>query len=246
MEGWRRKEVIRKSKYNIENVRKIFEDENCELLDNIYAGSDKKLNYRCNCGNISKITLNSFLSGHRCKKCGIEKMANKRRFSFKYVEQYFKDNGYKLLEKEYITCETKMKYECPRGHMHSASFLHFSRGSRCKECVDEDQRGKNSPFYDHNLTDKDRGDRRLISGYTQWIKNVYIKNNYICQKCKSKNKLNAHHIEGYAKNEKLRLDRENGITFCLCCHKEFHKIYGKKDINRQQLNKFLKIGVKNV
>jgi len=231
----------RKSKYNIKNVRKIFKDNNCELLENIYKGCDKKINYRCNCGNVSKITLNSFLQGHRCKRCGIKKMADKRRFSFEYVEQYFIHNGYKLLDRIYVDSNTKMRYICPRGHISSVIFSHFSRGARCKECVDEDQRGENSPYYDHNLTDKDRGDRRIIKGYIQWVKNVYKKNNYTCQKCfKAGGGLNAHHIEGYAKNEELRTDENNGITFCCDCHNKFHLKYGKKDVNRQQLNEFLK------
>ena len=53
--------------------------------------------------------------------------------------------------------------------------------------------------------------------------------------------MNAYHIENYATNEELRLDIDNGITFCKNCHIEFHKIYGKINNNKQQLYEFLNI-----
>lgn len=36
-----------------------------------------------------------------------------RKLTFSEVEKLFKGRGYKLLETEYINCETKMKYQCP-------------------------------------------------------------------------------------------------------------------------------------
>jgi len=54
-------------------------------------------------------------------------------------------------------------------------------------------------------------------------------------------KLNVHHIEGYAENKHLRIDVSNGITFCQKCHNVFHRIYGKKNNNRSQLEEFLKM-----
>ena len=51
--------------------------------------------------------------------------------------------------------------------------------------------------------------------------------------------LNAHHIESWASNKKLRLVISNGITFCEKCHKEFHKRYGKNNNNRNQLTDYI-------
>ena len=51
-------------------------------------------------------------------------------------------------------------------------------------------------------------------------------------------KLNAHHIKNYSSNEELRLVLSNGITLCEKHHKEFHKIYGKKNNNLFQLEEF--------
>jgi len=39
--------------------------------------------------------------------------------------------------------------------------------------------------------------------------------------------------------EASEVDLDNGICLCNHCHKQFHKIYGKKRNNQNQLNEFL-------
>lgn len=63
--------------------------------------------------------------------------------------------------------------------------------------------------------------------YTQWRKQVYARDGYLCQLCKNSehNKLNAHHIRRWANFPNLRYAVSNGITLCRKCHK---KITGKE------------------
>jgi hypothetical protein len=56
------------------------------------------------------------------------------KYTFVFVKKYFNDNNYILIEKEYINCETKMKYICPLGHQGEIAFSSFKRGYRCLEC----------------------------------------------------------------------------------------------------------------
>lgn len=58
--------------------------------------------------------------------------------------------------------------------------------------------------------------------------NIYL----ICQ-------LPCHHIINWAFDKTKALDLNNGITLCEKCHKLFHKNYGKKENNIEQLNEFL-------
>ena len=76
--------------------------------------------------------------------------------------------------------------------------------------------------------------------YKTWRTAIYERDNYTCQKCGQVGyQLNVHHIQSYAEHENKRCDKDNGVTFCRKCHLEFHKKYGRKDINRDQLNEFL-------
>lgn len=76
--------------------------------------------------------------------------------------------------------------------------------------------------------------------YRFWIEGNMARDNYTCQKCKIRGgKLCVHHIQNFSETIELRTSIENGITFCKNCHKEFHHIYGIKNNNKGQLEKFL-------
>lgn len=88
---------------------------------------------------------------------------------------------------------------------------------------------------------------RQTSGYRKWRTEVYNRDSYTCQCCGDKGGiLNAHHIENFSDNDDLRLDINNGITLCIECHNAFHKEYGRKNNNANQLNEFIINHGKNV
>lgn len=60
--------------------------------------------------------------------------------------------------------------------------------------------------------------------YKKWRVSVYKRDNFQCQMpgCKSKKRLNAHHIKRWADNPALRFNVNNGITLCYNCHKKIH------------------------
>ena len=64
----------RKKQYSVDEVRQIFAEQDCELLQDHYESSLVAIKYRCSCGKTSKITLNNFMKGSRCKQCGLQKM----------------------------------------------------------------------------------------------------------------------------------------------------------------------------
>lgn len=64
---------------------------------------------------------------------------------------------------------------------------------------------------------------RNEKGYGLFVKKVLERDNYTCQNCGSKEKLNVHHIKNYADFPDLRTKVSNGVTLCESCHKEIHK-----------------------
>lgn len=74
-----------------------------------------------------------------------------------------------------------------------------------------------------------------------WRESVYTRDNWTCQKCKIRGKLlHPHHIKNFAEAIELRFDIDNGITLCQDCHKQFHKTYGQRNNNKDQITQFIK------
>jgi hypothetical protein len=81
---------------------------------------------------------------------------------------------------------------------------------------------------------------RTSSEYKLWNKSNLERDNFTCQKCgQYGGELKVHHINNFADFPELRLALDNGIVFCKTCHNNFHKIYGKQNNTKEQLQEFL-------
>jgi hypothetical protein len=103
--------------------------------------------------------------------------------------------------------------------------------------------GKNNPFYNHSLTEKERmlqHDRRSLDGYSTWKSLVKFFDNYKCRKCGSTKHICCHHINNYSNFKDQRIDTNNGVTLCKNCHKQIHKMFGAKTTEKHY-NDFMKL-----
>lgn len=109
-----------------------------------------------------------------------------------------------------------------------------------KRKMSEAQKGEKGSNWKGGITPKHLMIRMGIE-YRLWREAVFTRDNWTCQKCednKSGN-LNSHHIHNFADYPELRTSIENGITLCEKCHKEFHKIYNKRNNTKEQMIDFL-------
>lgn len=98
--------------------------------------------------------------------------------------------------------------------------------------------GENHPGWKGGVS-TDRARHMTTNEYKNWRTAVFTRDLFKCQRCGiNSNELEAHHIVPYAVAPALRVDVSNGITFCKMCHKEYHSIYGQKDLNREQIEAF--------
>jgi len=98
-------------------------------------------------------------------------------------------------------------------------------------------------------TDESKIWRKRVE-YRLWREAVFARDNWTCQKCSNRGgiKLHPHHIRNFAEEGDLRFAIDNGITFCIICHRKFHQIYGNTNNDIDQIEEFterieLKCGV---
>jgi len=100
-------------------------------------------------------------------------------------------------------------------------------------------RGDKCHFWKGGITPINEQIRQSFE-YSLWHKVVLIRDNFTCQKYGIRGgKLVAHHINNFADFPELRMAIDNGITLSDKAHREFHKIYGRTNNTKEQLNEFL-------
>ena len=104
----------------------------------------------------------------------------------------------------------------------------------------ENLRGKNHWNWKGGSSEEAKVFKSRIE-YKLWREAVFARDNWTCQNCGKRDgtEIHPHHIRNFAEYLGLRTSIENGITFCKDCHKLFHKIYGKQNNTKEQLEEFL-------
>jgi len=102
-------------------------------------------------------------------------------------------------------------------------------------------KGAKNKNWNPDRTKSDRATHREYVKYRNWRTSVYQRDKFTCQCCKRKKsgQLVAHHLYGYADNEELKIQIDNGVTLCRECHKEFHKTYGYKNNTLKHFAEFM-------
>lgn len=135
-----------------------------------------------------------------------------KKHTYKYVFNFFEENGCILLEKEYKNARTKMNYICECGNESEISFSCFKNGTRCMNCKNKLMRKLLGFNYEYVFNILKEGGCKLLD-------DEYINNstpmNYIC-KCGNKSKITLDHFKiGHRCNEckKKKLSGDRRFSF---------------------------------
>ena len=130
--------MIRKRiKCDIKKAKKLFADNDCELLEEVYIYCKTKMRYRCSCKRLAEITLDQFNRGGRCRGCMGERAAIRQRRTIKEVRKIFRKGGCYLLEYVYRSNNVKMWYICKCKRVAKITLANFQNGERCIGCSHE-------------------------------------------------------------------------------------------------------------
>ncbi len=135
-------------KYNLKFCQKYYNEHNCELLENEYKNSEFPMKFKCHCGNISTKSFYHFRQVHRCASCGKKEIAKKKRHSYDYVYNFFKENDCELLTKEYKNAFEKLEFKCKCNTINNVCFNNFEREFRCQNCANEKLRKERQHPYE--------------------------------------------------------------------------------------------------
>lgn len=106
------------------------------------------------------------------------------------------------------------------------------------------KRGNKNPMWKADKPDEEREREKMHSrrlpGYKEFRRSVYERDNYKCQVCGCNRggNLVVHHLNGFHWDVNNRVEVDNGVTLCVACHKEFHKVYGRENVNLFQFSQF--------
>ena len=117
-------------KLTYEYVKEQIEKDGYKLLSTEYINWKTKMKIKCLNNHIFYISWNNFKTGKRCVKCKVES----HKLTYKFIKKHIESNGYKLLSTKYIDSKTKIKLQCPEGHIYKASWNSFNSGQRCSIC----------------------------------------------------------------------------------------------------------------
>lgn len=131
-----------RSKYTIEDMRKIALERDGECLSDKYINGRTKLKWKCNkCNTIWEAIFESIKGtpsqhGSWCPKCGREKVIAAKKFTINDMHKLATERGGKCLSGEYKGTKTPLKWKCNKcNYIWNAKPENIIQGAWCHKCA---------------------------------------------------------------------------------------------------------------
>ena len=130
MECWYIQSAKEKRKYTVEDLQQIAKRNGGKCLSTEYKNIKSKLKWKCNKRHVWETSLTVILRGGWCPTC-----VGKKKLDIKEMQMLAKSKGGKCLSKEYKNKDTKLEWQCEKGHNWWATPGSIkNRNSWCNEC----------------------------------------------------------------------------------------------------------------
>jgi len=249
--------IRQRTDYNY--IKEQFEKEGYILLSKEYKNYSQKLKYICPKGHKGTIRWGDFRKGHRCAVCYHERIVGKNNCRWKGGVTKLDIPLYDTYAHQIDWCEEVRRDPDNTDHLqvrctesgcrkwftptikqvcHRIDFLNgrstsegrFYCSDECKQICSIYRRVKYPKGFKHNYSREVQSELREL---------VLKRDNYECQRCGSRENLQAHHYESIYSNPVMSADLDNCVTLCKNCHKLAHKDDGCRlvDLKRKSLCK---------
>lgn len=119
-----------KLKLSIAEAEKYVEGKGGKLLSKKYENSKIPLKWQCSKGHTWLVPLQSIKAGYWCQQCSFDA----KRSSITEFQKIAKERGGKLLSQKYVGSNSKLKWQCDKGHVWMTTPSHIKVGSWCPTC----------------------------------------------------------------------------------------------------------------
>ena len=193
---------------------------------------------RCDCGKTRTVIGQLLRNGHTTS-CGCLRTKHKVRPGDKYARlTVVRLNGHDGRGRAIWKC----RCDCGATTASTAWQLYSGNKQSCG-CLIRELVGPKHHNWDPSLTDEHRDKQRLrreLNQITGLSEKVFRRDDFTCLRCGQRGgRLAAHHIMPWAEYSTLRFRMENCVTLCADCHAEFHRVYGKKYCDDEDLAEYL-------
>jgi hypothetical protein len=131
-------ETIRpRSMLTIEEMHKMARKRGGKCLSREYGGSFTKLKWQCRKGHVWLAIPHHIRQGHWCPHC-----AHESRRTIKDMQKIARKRGGKCLSTAYVSRDSKLRWQCAKGHEWEARPENIKRGSWCPKCAAEARAAK--------------------------------------------------------------------------------------------------------
>lgn len=195
-------------------IKNSFESCGYNITNKDYTSYDT-LFYTCPKGHTHGMKWGHWQQGCRCPTC----YGKNIKLTIEQVRNYFEQESYVLLSKEYINNNTKLYYKCPEGHEHSIVWRGWKQGQRCPTCAYIKFSGAGHPNWKGGISYEPYCS---IWGDKEYKKYIRDRDGNKCLNpaCTKKDiVLHIHHIDYNKKN----CSPSNLITVCRSCNTSANK-----------------------